>query len=69
MLPAEAEVWEQRVRELKLQPFVTAGSDLEDAFVNPENLAEKNGTLTQLEAATLISDSVEELKVDASRTT
>lgn len=65
MTNSETEDWEGRVRELKLQPFVTAGTDLEDAFVTPENFAGKNANFTALEAADLIAQSLAELKVDA----
>jgi predicted ATPase len=65
MTDAEVKAWEERVRELKLQPLVTAGTDIEDALVNASYLSEKNSNLTELEAAELISSALEELKVDA----
>lgn len=65
MTDDETAQWEQKVRELKLQPFVTKGTDLEDAFVNPAYLSEKNANFTELQAAAIISSALEELKVDA----
>jgi hypothetical protein len=62
---AEVLAWEERVRELKLQPLITSGTDIEDAFANPAYLAEKNSNFTELEAAETIASSLEELKVDA----
>jgi energy-coupling factor transporter ATP-binding protein EcfA2 len=65
MLDKEVDSWNSKVRELKLQPFVTEGTDIEDAFLNPDYLSEKNANLTALEASNLINESIQELKVDA----
>lgn len=57
--------WEESVRAMKVQPFVTAGRDIEDSLVRADFLVEKNPNLTELDASRLIGEAAEELRVDA----
>jgi hypothetical protein len=65
MTDDEVSAWRERVREMKLQPYVTEGRDVEDAFVNAVHLADLNGSITEIEAGALISGALEELRPDA----
>lgn len=61
LIQDEVDTWNQRVRAMDASPFVTASTDVEDYFVNPDYLAEKNANLTALDAAAIIEQAIAEL--------
>lgn len=61
----EVEEWERRVRALGAEPFVTRDRDVEDYFVNPDYLAEKNPNLTALQAADYVQRALATLEAVA----
>lgn len=61
----EVEAWNERVRAIRAEPFVTANRDIEDYLVEPAFLAEKNGNFTEIEAGALLARAIEELSAGA----
>lgn len=57
--------WSNAVRSYGAEPFVTDQADIEDYFLSPDYLVEKNPNFTVLEAATLVSDAVAALESSA----
>lgn len=55
---AEAEEWEQAVRAMGAEPFVTDKRDIEDYFIEPLYLVEKNPNFTEIEAGALVQDAI-----------
>lgn len=62
MEPDEVAVWEQQVRALGAEPFITADRDIEDYYLRPDYLVEKNANLTALEAADYVQRSARSLQ-------
>lgn len=58
----EVEAWKQQVRAIGAEPFVTRERDIEDYFLNPDYLSEKNPNLTALQAADFVQRSVAQLR-------
>jgi hypothetical protein len=58
----EVQTWEQAVRAMGAEPFITAMRDVEDYFLSPAYLSEKNPNFTELEAANLINQSLATLQ-------
>jgi hypothetical protein len=57
---AEVEEWKKEVRSHSIEPFVTAGRDIEAQFINAKYLAERNPEHSEKEFSTLISDVLQE---------
>lgn len=52
----EAKMWEQGVREIGVEPFLTGGVDIESHFLGGDYLAEVNSSRTREELDSLISE-------------
>jgi hypothetical protein len=58
----EVEEWKKEVRGAGVEPFVTAGRDIEAAFINPKYLAELNDGYSEKEFTEIIANVIEEQK-------
>jgi ABC-type cobalamin/Fe3+-siderophores transport system ATPase subunit len=65
MLPNEVAEWELAVRGFGAEPFVTQQRDVEDYFIEPAYLAEKNANLTELEAGDFLARALQAAQVSA----
>jgi AAA15 family ATPase/GTPase len=56
----EVASWEEKVREMKLEPFVTDGTDIEAYYLNANYLAQLNPALTEADFEALIAQATSE---------
>ncbi len=60
----EAEQWKNEVRKLGVEPYVTAGRDVEASFINPGHLQKLNPELRVRQFEELIKKAANEMELD-----
>lgn len=65
MTDDEVADWENAVRSFGAEPYVTEMRDIEDHFLDPIYLEEKNANLTEIEAGALLQQAIQNLAVNA----